>query len=172
MVEIGSVIRAQVFRIEPYGLYLQCGKETVVVLATEVSWTEKGALHERVRIGDAFDVYVLRYNYRDKVAVGSIKRTHPEQNPYRRLSRCESGTVFQGQIERIFDKDVTVALPNGAYGSLPKCQFATEVRRGDSVRVVISSLEVEDGVLWLDLVREPAQPPNGPVKADAIGVTS
>src|SRR5438128_2199732 len=130
MVEIGSIIRAQVERIEPYGLFLRCGKETVVVLVPEVSWVDNRELHERVKVGDHFDVQVIRYNYEKKQVVGSIRRLHPEENPYRRLSRLEPGTIVRGRVSAVSDEDATIELPHGTRGQIPKHRRKTDLRVG------------------------------------------
>src|SRR2546423_12274196 len=114
MVEIGSIIQAQVERVEPYGLFLRHGDETVFVVLPEVSWLDKRDLRERVRVGEAADVYVLRYNYEKKHIVGSIRRAHPELNPYRTLSRLPPGEPHCGTVVQTSDDRLTVRLANGA----------------------------------------------------------
>src|SRR5438105_4118468 len=111
MLEIGSVIRGSVVRVEPYGLYLKSGDQTVVVLAPEVSWFGKGELRQCVRVGEVFDVLVLRFNYPKREVVGSIRRLKPEENPYRHLSRLEPGTVLRGCVTGVYRDGVAVDLP-------------------------------------------------------------
>lgn len=74
MVEVGIVIQAGVVRIENYGVYLKYNDQDVVVLVPEIDWLPVTDISERVHVGDLLDVYVLRYNYRDRVVVGSIRR--------------------------------------------------------------------------------------------------
>lgn len=100
MVEIGSIIRGKVNRVEPYGVWLEHAQGPVLVLAPEVSWSDRRPLSEMIRPGEQYDVIVLRYNYRDHVAVGSIRRLHPEENPYRQMARLEPGTVLRGRVLR------------------------------------------------------------------------
>src|SRR3989442_320302 len=55
MIEIGSVIRATVIEVAPYGVYLQHGNEKGIVLAPEVSWLAKGDVRQRAQVGAGFD---------------------------------------------------------------------------------------------------------------------
>ncbi len=161
MVEIGSVIEASVQRIEPYGLFLGHGQEKVFVHLPEVSWRDTRALRERFRVGEVLQILVLRYNYPDRVVVGSIRRLHPEDNPYRELSRFVPGTVFQGKITYQLGGEVTVDLPNGAFGHMPKKCLPADLKIGQTAEVVISALEVEEGRLWLELPNPAKQEGNG-----------
>jgi len=165
MVEIGSVIHAQVTRVEPYGIFLEHAAGPVSVLLPDVWWSAKGSLRENIRVGDRFDVLVLRYNYRDRIIVGSIKRLHPEENPYRQLSRLEPGTVLSGKVRHGAGSEVTVELENGAWGHVPKRLLPAEPRAGDVLEVTIAGLEVDEGRLWLEPASHPANPTNGSTKA-------
>ena len=150
MVEIGNVIEGTVDRIEPYGLFLNHAAGKVVVLGPEVSWHDHRNLRDRFKIGDVLRVLVLRYNYKDEAYVGSIRRLHPELNPYRDLSRLRPGTVLQGKVTSLAGEEVTVGLPNGAFGHVPKHRLPSHWDRGQMVPVVITALEVDEGRLWLD----------------------
>lgn len=151
MVAIGSVIKARVIRIEHYGIYLKHGQEDVLVLVPEVSWEKTPDLRVAFQTGDEIDLVVLRYNYQKRVIVGSIKRLHPEQNPYRELSLLEPGKILHGTVATIYDDAVQVRFPNGAWGHIPKNRLDRCLQVGGSVPVVITDLDVDGGVLSLDL---------------------
>ncbi len=153
MVEIGSTIQAQVSRVENFGLFLKYKNETVCVLVPELAWRPIRDLHQQYQVGDVVDVYVTHYNYADRQIVGSIRRLHPEENPYRQLSRLEPGRVLQGQVLHSAGELVTVQLPNDVWGHIPKHRLRTELKKGDRVDVVISQLDVDSGSLYLDLAR-------------------
>ena len=150
MVEIGNVVEGTVDRIEPYALFLNHAEGKVVVLAPEVSWHDHRSLRDRFKIGDVSRVLILRYNYKDEAYVGSIRRLHPELNPYRELSRLRPGTVLEGKVTSLAGDEVTVGLPNGAFGHVPKRLTPSHWERGQMVPVVITGLEVDEGRLWLD----------------------
>jgi ribosomal protein S1 len=149
MVEIGSVIEGRVVRVEPYAVYLKHGDETVIVLAPEVAWRGQRDPRERVRIGESFRVLVLRYNYEAREIVGSIRRLQPEQNPYRQLSQLDVGSALRGKVVFAAGSDLSVELPNGARGLLPRHLLGKELRVGDPVEVVVADLEVDEGRLTL-----------------------
>lgn len=152
MVEIGSIIQARVIRVEAYGLFLKHNDETVFVVLPEVSWLDNRDLRERVSVGEVFDVYVLRYNYEKKEIVGSIRRAHPERNPYRALSRLPPGRVLCGKVVQTLDEQVRVRLANGATGHIPAYRVPIHLENGEAVEVVIACLEVDEGDLVLDFV--------------------
>jgi ribosomal protein S1 len=138
---------------------LKHGDETVIVLAPEVSWCAKGDLCQRVEVGATLDVLVLRYNYQKREIGGSIRRLHPEENPYRRLSRLEPGTVLRGKVKGVFPDGVTVALPCGARGEVPPSRHSRhDLKIGDEVAVTITALEVDEGRLVLAPVPDGTTP--------------
>jgi len=162
MVEIGSIIRARVTRLEPYGIFLEHAEGPVCVLLPDVSWSAQGDLQERIRVGAEYDVLVLRYNYRDRIVVGSIKRLHPEENPYRQLSRLEPGTALPAKVRHSAGSEVTVELENGAWGHAPRHLLPAGLKAGDLIEVVITGLEVDEGRLWLEPAQRAASERNGP----------
>ena len=154
MVETGSVIKAKVVKIEPYGVCFEYQNEKTIVLIPELTWKIIKHPSEIVRLGESLNILVLRYNYKDKVIVGSMKRLHPEENPYRNLSRLSPGTPLSGRVDLVLSDEILVELENGARGRMGKKLLPGPVGRGEKVDVVISSLEVEEGLLVL----EPAFP--------------
>src|SRR5437660_1171353 len=151
MTEIGSVIEAIVTRIEHYGVYLQHQGETVLVLIPEVAWQPVKDLKEAFHPGDRLKVYALRYNYVDRAIVGSFRRLHPEENPYRALSRLEPATVLRGRVAHSYGDSLTVQLPNAVRGEIPLHKFRHgPPKPGDEIDVTIASLEVDEGRLWLE----------------------
>ncbi len=149
MFEIGSVIRARATRVEPYGLYLEHAGERVVVLAPEISWKPSGDLRQAIRLGDEYDLLILRYNYRDRCFVGSLRRVHPEENPYRDLSRLAPRTTLRGKVINAIAGEATVELANGAWGRVPIRELSTTPTKGDELDVMISALEVDEASLTL-----------------------
>jgi ribosomal protein S1 len=159
MVEIGSVIEAAVEGVEVYGLFLKHGQEHVFVHLPDVSWTDTRDLRERFKPGDVLKVFVLRYNYRDRIVVGSLRRLCPEDNPYRALSRLPPGTLLEGRVTSLAGDEVTVEVANNAHGYLPKIHLHKQLTLGQRVRVAISGLEVDEGRLRLRLPEESARKP-------------
>jgi len=159
MVETGSIIRAQVVKIEPYGVWLEYQDEKVLVLVPDITWNMIGHPSDVVRLGDSLDIYVLRFNYRDKVIVGSIKKLHPDENPYRELSRLPPGTSLTGKVDIVLSDEILVVFENGARGRMRKKLLPGSLGKGETIDVIISSLEVEEGLLTL----EPAYPHLNPV---------
>ncbi len=150
MIEIGSVITGRIERIEPYGVFLKYGAETVFVDAANLLWRRGTNPLASAKPGDDLRVVVLRYNYRDRITVASLKHAHPEDNPYREVSRLPPGTVLRGKVECVHYDSVSVRLDNGAMGLIPKVLAPANAMKGNEIDVVISSLEVESGDLRLE----------------------
>src|SRR4051794_2009735 len=108
MVDIGAVFRARVERIEPYGVWLKHNNEDVIVLIPDLSWQRIGHPEELVSVGDVCDVFAMRYNYANRVVVGSLKALRPEENPYRKLARLEPGSVLQGKVKSTVGDELTI----------------------------------------------------------------
>lgn len=155
MVEIGDTIKAHVSRIEPYGVYLEHPQSAVIVLLPELSWAAVQNPRDVVRLGEELDVLVTGYNYKTREIVGSLRRLHPEKNPYRDLSRLEPGTSLKGKITFADSVSYCVEFPNGARGSLPKVGASGTRKVGDEVEVIITHLAVDDGIMAVSLF-EPA----------------
>jgi ribosomal protein S1 len=171
MVEIGSTIEAAVTRVEHYGVHLDYAGQEVLVLVPEFAWQPVN-LANAVRVGDRLKVLVLRYNYKTKQIVGSVRRLHPEQNPYRELSRLPPGVALCGKVTFAATDAVTVRLPNGAWGHLPKRLLAHEVKAGDAVAVEIDAVEVDEGQLTLKPARQNGQAVDGAAGAAPGGTPS
>jgi len=149
MVEIGSIIEAVVTRVEHFGIFLQHDGEEVVVLLPEFSWEPVHDLRQLVRVGDLLQVLVVRYNYQKKQIVGSIRRLQQEKNPYREIARLAPETVLHGVVMNTAGSDLSIRLPNGAWGYLAKRLLPTEPRIGETVAVKVDCVEVDEGRLIL-----------------------
>jgi ribosomal protein S1 len=162
MVEIGSMIEATVTRLEPYGIWFKYQDQDGLILIPEVAWQPVQDLQTVARVGDRLKVYVLRYNYRDRAIVGSLRRLRPEENPYRQLARLEAGSLLPGKVMFSAGDHVTIELANGAWGHIPQGRFQRPPSKGEGVDVVISDMEVDEGRLVLDLARSSDQLDPGP----------
>jgi ribosomal protein S1 len=174
MVEIGSIIRARVVRVENYGVWLDYQGQKVLVLVPEFSWQPTN-LKEVVKEGAELDLQVIRFNYQDQVLVGSLRRLRPEENPYRHLSRLPPGTVLEGKLgsvtaleasgnkepRLVSPSQVRVELTNGVSAYVSRHRLPAEIHSGQPVRVVITGLEVDDGRLSLDVLQDSANGVSG-----------
>lgn len=169
MVEIGSAIQARVVRIEHYGIFLKYESQDVFINLPELSWFPVRNLQETIHIGDVLNVHVLRYNYSKKTIVGSLRRLHPEKNPYRELSRLDPEEPLSGKVMAILAGDVTVQFPNGAWGHVAASRMPGEVKVGDSVEVLITGLEVDEGILSLEPLPREKELTQRPTFPTAVG---
>jgi ribosomal protein S1 len=150
MVEIGTTISARVTRIEPYGVWLDHDGEKVLVLIPYFSWAPVQDLSQHVRVGQDLAVKVIRYNYQNRVIVGSRRALEPEKNPFRLLSFLDPGTPIEARVVLVNANDVTLELPNKVWGNLPRHRLPGEPKLEEVIQVVISALDVDEGRLTLD----------------------
>jgi ribosomal protein S1 len=154
MLDIGSVVQARVTDKKPYGVYLQHEDQSILVLAPEVAWHDTREAMDQIRPGDVLEVQILLCNYATKEFSGSLRRARQQDNPYRALSRLEPGNVLRAVVRRSDRDDVAVDLPCGARGKIPKHYLRRTPAAGEEMDVVISSLLVDEGQLWLEPARE------------------
>ena len=81
MVEIGSVIPAEVTQIVSCGVWLQYQGEKVLVLIPDLSWVPVHDPAEMVQVGQILNVKVICYNYRNRTVRASRKRLAPRRTP-------------------------------------------------------------------------------------------
>ncbi len=160
MLEIGTILRAKVVRVEPYGVFLQHGDEKIFVHLPEVSWRDRRPLQEWIHPGEVIDVLAIGYNYIDRAIIASMRRIYPDENPFRELARLEPGTVLVAKVKATDGDELSVALSNGAWGHLPKLTLTRIPDRGDDIEVVISDLWADDGRARFEPARLADRSPN------------
>jgi ribosomal protein S1 len=154
MLEIGSVVQARVTDKKPYGVYLQCEDQSILVLAPEVAWHDTREVMDQIRPGDILEVLILLCNYPKKEFSGSIRRARQQDNPYRALSRLETGTVLRAVVRKTDSDAIAVDLSCGARGKIPKYYMRRLPVSGEEIEVVIASLLVDEGQLGLEPAKE------------------
>src|SRR5262249_6576499 len=101
MIEIGAIVEAKVTRVEPYGIYLAHGNDTILVVLNNVAWLPSPTTLASFRPGQAVHVLVERLNYENGIYSGSLRKLDPEGNPSRQLSREPLGKVFVGKVKMV-----------------------------------------------------------------------
>ena len=77
--EIGSIIKANVTSIEPYGIWLQAQGKRGLLLITDISQKRVSHPSEYAKLGDILTVKVIRFNWKNGDFVASRKELHPEE---------------------------------------------------------------------------------------------
>ena len=144
MLEIDSIVRAVVVRVEPFGVFMKHTNDDVFVPLNNVSWHPTPDTLSKIDKGQELAVYIERLNYKEGVYAGSLKRTRPDDNPYRHLSRQPPETVFCGRVVFVHHDGIRVELENGCRGELPIAEDTKALTQGTEVRVQLTSLEVND----------------------------
>jgi ribosomal protein S1 len=151
MLEIGSVVDAEVIRIMPFGLYLKAGDDTVLLTVGQISWTPTRETSSQFKVGQTLRVLVERFDYAKKVYAGSIRLLTPELNPYREFSMLPAGTVLRGRVKMTHQNGVTVELNEWCSGELPLTDETSKLTLGTEVEVQITSLELSSQDMTLKL---------------------
>jgi ribosomal protein S1 len=156
VIEIGAVVDAVVSRVEPFGVYLTQDKDTIFVPLSNLAWLPHPLTIAALQPGQTVMVLVERLNYKTKVYAGSVKRLHPEENPYRAFSRQPPDQVFGGKVKMIHHDGVVVDVGKGCVGELPLTEQTKALAEGSQVQVQITALELNEQRMTLKLA--PCQP--------------
>ena len=71
MIEIGAMVPATINRIEPYGIYLEHGDDSVFVTADNLAWVGDENVLSHFKVGQVVDILIERYHYEKQMYVGS-----------------------------------------------------------------------------------------------------
>jgi len=155
MFQQGSIVEAKIDRCEPYGVYLHHDGSEIFVHLPELLWAGagNGPADSRGLLNTIARVKILRWHPEHRHWVGSIRRAHPELNPYTEISKCEPGTVFVGIVFFIL-LGALVRLENGAEGRVTGAPRGTSIALGDRVCVTVTFINAEEGELELRLVAQ------------------
>ena len=153
MLQIDATIEAHVVRVEPYGLYLEYGDDTIFVTLDNLSWLAKPDSLSNVRAGQKIAIKILHYAKDRCLYVGSVKHLHPEENPYQHLARQPLDTVFRARVMMIHQHGVSVMLENNCIGDLPLNVETTSLPKGAEVDVQITALDADYARLSVKLAQ-------------------
>jgi small subunit ribosomal protein S1 len=142
VINVGDRITVRVTRIEPHGFYAFIEDMDVLVPISELtwnSWLEPKIRHpeDLVRVGDDVEVAIL--SIRDKHVVASVKRCHPEKNPWR--ESYVIGARFTGVVDSEVAFGHFIRLPNGAMALLPKASSGRDLKAGERIVVVVTECD-------------------------------
>ena len=139
MLETGSIVKATVTQIAPYGVYFGCDGDSILVVASNLSW--RGEDEDELHVGDVVDVQIVGYSEDKQVYVGSCKATRPESNPYKRFSsKASPSETFLGQVQVVHTTGLSVKVGE-CIGILPYDETSNQLSVGDHVRVTVESVD-------------------------------
>ncbi len=130
----GDIVRAVVTGVHPYGIDIEAEGRTGFIQPIEVSWACR-LPDEVARAGDSLDVYV--YAVTPMRFFASIKRAHPDLDPWRDPTRFRVGSRHQATVELVNDWACFVELEPGAEGIIRLDKFPRAYRQGETFRVEV-----------------------------------
>ncbi|MFN0206883.1 MAG: 30S ribosomal protein S1 [Planctomycetota bacterium] len=165
---VGSRHRGKVVNIVSYGAFvkLEDGVEGLVHIS-EMSWTRRiNHPSELVKIGDDVDVVVLDIN-QEKQEI-SLGMKQAETNPWDTVEqRYPVGTVIEGRVRNLTTYGAFIEIEEGIDGLLHVSDMswtkkishpAEVVKKGDTIRCVILSVDSEKKRIALGLKQLNADP--------------
>ena len=142
MIEIGSIIEAEVDRIEVYGIYLKNKEDTIFVPLNRLTWSPERRVD--INVGDRLKVLIQLFNDKTEIYSGSIKHLDTEGNPYHQLADLPNNTILGGTVTLIHHHGVRVKLEVGCSGDIPTIPDTVSLKVGDTVRVIQKLLRRSD----------------------------
>lgn len=136
----GEVVRGTVTRVAQYGIHLVHRGHEIVVLIPELSWASTVDPRATIRIGEEFDVLILRVDPAGAIT-GSLRALHPECDPWLHPEQFAAGTVFRGRIVTAKGEYRWVLHPSGIEGELVVPGSGRELNVGDEIEVVITKCD-------------------------------
>lgn len=151
VLELGSIIEAHVYRVEPYGVFLRHNDAELFVHLQELSWTDRRPANARGLLNSFLRVQVLSRDPEKDQWIASVKRIHPESNPFREVADLPVGVVLRGKVIYETSGAFFVRLHNGAEGIIIRSEVKCEIRAGDNVDAIVVAVDAEKGKLQLRL---------------------
>jgi hypothetical protein len=151
MLEVGMIVDARVYRTEPYGVFLRHGDDELFVHLPELSWTVGGPANTRRLEATIQRVKILRRDPKINQWHASVRRAHPESNPFVEIARLPAGTVLDGVVFSARPFGLAICVRDGALGRIEESDLTRSMRVGDIVRVRVGAIDPEEGKLQLNL---------------------
>lgn len=150
MLDLDKSHKGIVTRTEDFGVYLQCDRDLVLVLITDLAWTEGFRTgHEFTQPGKVHDVLVHKFVESEELYVGSIREAHPELNPWLRPSVFSVGSVHLARVCNVAPANdrtssilnYIVLLPCGLKAFMPGSEQHHRLHVDEPVRVRVTDID-------------------------------
>lgn len=149
----GSIVKATVQSVEPYGIFLRHNEDVILVLIPEVVWIPSSVrdCREFTRPGESFAVKILRYVPECGHYLGSLKQTQPDDDPWRNSDEFKVGSQWEGRVTHVIRHQsghavsgYIVGILPGVEGFLPLPENFGVLTVGESIDVTIEKIDVSD----------------------------
>jgi len=150
-----EIVQARVTAVHDYGIEIEAEGRPGFIQPTELSWEERLRPAEAVALGDRIEVYV--YAVTADRFYASIKRAHPELDPWADPRKYEVGSSHTGTVEGVSDWGATVKLSSGVAGVILLARYPGPYRRGQHLEVEVVDVDASLHKLELGPVRAPAR---------------
>lgn len=136
----GEIVRATVCAVHEFGIEIKAEGLLGFIQPVEQSWVpESGAAHAAADIGDSIDVLV--YSITDTRFFASIKRAHPELDPWRDPEKFRVGSHHEGTVTGVFDWGHKVEIERGVDGMIILNKYPGERHVGDTVKAEVVDMD-------------------------------
>ncbi|XYH95823.1 S1 RNA-binding domain-containing protein [Sorangium sp. So ce1128] len=135
-----EIVRATVTAVHEFGIEIEVEGQQGFIQPTELSWIpESVAPNSVARVGDLIDVYV--YSVTKMRFFASIRRAHPELNPWRDPGKFSIGSRHEGTVRGVFDWGCKVEIAEGVNGMIILEKYPGEYRVGDIIETEVTDAE-------------------------------
>jgi len=160
--ELGQIVRGRVTRVEEYGAFVAFGVGLEgLIHISNLSYDPVRHPSDVVHVGQPLEAKVLAIRREGRRIALGLKQMAP--SPWRGLEqRVELGQILDGQVTRVANMGVFVAIERGVEGLVHESQsgfpvghrLADAVKPGQTLAVRVVSMDVELERLSLSLLHE------------------
>lgn len=143
--ETGIVIEVTVTNVTSYGCYVETDGVSGLVVLGELSWFRVANASDVVQKGDRVPCKVIGYpgnNTEATYFLGSLRKAHAEDNPWRDPKVYSVGVEFRGIVVLRMSYGFFVQHPMKAVGLLQMDTIDSNLKIGDEIDVVISEVDL------------------------------
>lgn len=147
----GKVVKGVVKNITDYGAFIDLGGIDGLLHVTDMSWGRVSHPYDVVKVGDAIDVVVLKYDReKQKISLGLKQKT---QDPWLSVGeRYPVGSRVKGRVVSLEDYGAFVELEHGVEGLLHVSEMSWTQKVKHPSKVVSQGDVIEAQVLSVDPV--------------------
>lgn len=164
--QVGTVCKGTVTSLTGFGAFVDIGGVEGLLRITDVSWGWVGKLSDALKVGEAIDVKVLKFDpATGKIGLGRKQLTPKPWDSVE--SKCPTGTIQKGKVTSVADFGAFVEIEPGIEGLVHQSEFSwkdrgakpkDQLKVGDEVFVYVLSINKAEEKMALSLKRAGENP--------------
>ena len=111
----GSIVKGIVKNITSYGAFIDLGDRDGLLYITDMSWSRIEHPSQLLKLGDALDLKVLKYDVeKNRISLGLKQLT--EEKWEENILKYQVGQIVKGKVSTVVDYGIFVGLEEGVEG--------------------------------------------------------